>query len=173
MQPISATFHRTMTILVSVAGLLSGCATTLPPTAELAAIEIPSLPADDNNRIIAWVPRDRAPIQTAARAVLHVALADARKQAALDLCPGRAPLAGRLDEEISPLPEPAPASLGGYAAWRLQLTWQSGQQPCGGASRTEYLRQVSRHAPPWMLIQTPAPHVLLHRGAPLHQTAAR
>ena len=160
-------------ILLIAGALLVGCATTPPPAAELAAAEIPSPATGDSNRIIAWVPRAQAPIQTAARATLHVTLARARKAAAQDLCPDHAPLAGGITEEISPLPEAAPAGLGGYPAWRFQLAWQTGDQPCGSASRAEYLRQVSRHAPQWMVFQTPAPRVLFHQGEPLHQTATR
>lgn len=160
-------------MLLIPGALLLGCATTPPPAAELAAAEIPALATSDSTRIIAWVPRAQAPIQTAARATLHVALAAARKRTAADLCPGHAPLTGQLTEEVSPLPEPAPAGLGGYPAWRFELAWRTGERPCGTASRAEYLRQISRHAPQWMVIQTPAPHVLFHQGEPLHQTATR
>ncbi len=152
---------RPLLICLALAALLGGCASQGPGTeadASLPAVEL------GRNQVLAWVPRGQAETPAVARAMAHVALGEAKRRTEAELCGGTWIFTGDVTEVRTPAPEAAPALLGGFRAWHYRIDWNPELPECPHTDAATYYRTLSRHLPDWMMLQTPAPIAMYHRG---------
>jgi hypothetical protein len=140
---------------------LHGCATTTGTTAAATGTAGENIPVADPafDHYIAWIPRDRAPNSTVAKALTHITLGKAKEEAARQLCGGAWLLDGRVIDRVGPLPAIAPAASGGYPAWYYRVSHQPGLRGCSNATDVELYQSLGAHLPGWLSIQaaeTPA-----------------
>lgn len=110
-----------------------------------------------DTRILAWVPVEQAQTATVARALLHIRLAEAKREAEARLCNGHWVLAGETNDMQPPRRSTAPEPLGRFPAWHFVIRWQPRTGGCGlDVSSSDYQRALARHLPDWMILQQPA-----------------
>ncbi|HKJ09807.1 MAG TPA: hypothetical protein VKA76_12050 [Gammaproteobacteria bacterium] len=151
----------------ALALLLGACSTVTPPTDHQpeASFEPLAEPAPSPyNRVVAWVPKDRAPTRAAAAALVHVALGNAKTKAQAKLCHNSWVFAGKTVEAIGPLPADSPARLGHRPAWFYRLSWQPQADGCPGVSTRRFYRTMAGLLPRWMHMQVASAMQVAGRG---------
>ena len=116
-----------------------------------------------HNRILAWVPLERAASASTAQTVAYIALARAKRATESELCQGTWMFSGKLRQEETPQLTTAPARLGHFNGWQLRIAWEPQLAECG-VSAQAYAQTLSRHLPAWMLAQSTQPVALFHQG---------
>lgn len=106
-----------------------------------------------SNQVMAWVPADQARTPTVVRAMVHIALGNAKQATEQQLCQGEWVFTGDVEETEAPTRGLAPANLGGFSAWQYRIAWSPELPDCPQATAEEYYRLLSSNLPDWMLVQ--------------------
>lgn len=122
------------------------------------------------NQVMAWVPADQARTPTVARAMVHIALGNAKQATEQQLCQGEWIFTGDVEETEAPNRGLAPANLGGFSAWQYRIAWSPELPDCPQASAEEYYRTLSSHLPSWMLVQFGTEATLYRQGVAVVNT---
>jgi len=103
-----------------------------------------------HDEVIAWVPAEQAETAAIARGLVHIELHRARQLAAQSLCEGSCPPDGRLIHRDGP--HLIPPSGKGTGVWMYRLARVPQDSICN-IDKATFLRAVSSHLPPWIVIR--------------------
>ncbi|MEJ2644088.1 MAG: hypothetical protein P8180_04000 [Gammaproteobacteria bacterium] len=162
-------FRRSMPVAgPALALLLGACSTVAPPTdhqPEASFEPLAEATPSPYNRVVAWVPQNRAPTRAAAAALVHVALGKAKTKAQARLCHNAWVFAGKTVQAVGPLPADSPARLGHRPAWFYRLSWRPEAEGCPGVSARRFYRTMARLLPPWIQMQVADSMQVAQRGS--------